>query len=53
MSPNDVKELLDASIAELGLPLVISNGGPQLVVSRPPMGSIEKKQGFIKYWISG
>ena len=31
MSPNDVKELLDALIAELGLPLVASNSGPLFV----------------------
>ena len=31
MSPNDVKELLDALIAELELPLVASDGGPLLV----------------------
>lgn len=31
MNPNDVKELLDALIAELGLPLVASDSGPLLV----------------------
>ena len=31
MRPNDVKELLDALITELGLPLRASNSGPQLV----------------------
>ena len=31
MNPNDVKELLDASIAGLGLPLRAFNSGPQLV----------------------
>ena len=31
MSPNDVKELLDSLIADLGLPLLASDGGPQVV----------------------
>ena len=48
MSPNDVKELLDASIAELGLPLRASDSGP-LVVSeksdRPTQSRIEKVVG--------
>ena len=31
MSPNDVKELLDTLIADLGLPLFASDAGPQVV----------------------
>ena len=31
MSPNDVKELLDTLIADLGLPLLASDAGPQVV----------------------
>ena len=32
MHPTDVKELLDASIAELGLPLRAGNRGPMLEI---------------------
>ena len=55
MSPNDVKELLDASIAELGLPLVVSNSGPQLVVSRPPWDQVKKARvhKVLDQWMNG
>ncbi len=55
MSPNDVKELLDASIAELGLPLVISNGGPQLVVSGHPWDQLKKARvhKVLDQWMNG
>ena len=43
MSPNDVKELLDAFIAELGFPLYASDRGPQLVVDTAWNGLIESK----------
>ena len=52
MHPNDVKELLDASIAELGLPLRASNRGPMLVSEksdRPTQSRIEK---VIELWMN-
>lgn len=55
MSPNDVKELLDASIADLGLPLVASNSGPQLVVNRPPWDQLKKSRvhKVLEQWMNG
>lgn len=55
MSPNDVKELLDASIADLGLPLVVSNSGPQLVVNRPPWDQLKKSKvhKVLDQWMNG
>lgn len=53
MRPNDVKELLDASIAELGLPLIASNRGPMLVSEksdRPTQSRIEK---VVEQWMAG
>ncbi|MDE0018846.1 MAG: hypothetical protein OXU51_21875 [Candidatus Poribacteria bacterium] len=55
MRPNDVKELLDASIADLGLPLVASNSGPQLVVNRPPWDQLKKSRvhKVLDQWMNG
>ena len=41
MRPNEVKEILDALITELELPLRASNSGPQLVNILRNMGYIE------------
>ncbi len=55
MNPNDVKELLDASIVDLGLPLVASNSGPQLVVNRPPWDQLKKSKvhKVLDQWMNG
>ena len=55
MNPNDVKELLDASIAEFGLPLVASNSGPQLVVNGPPWDQLKKSRvhKVLDQWMNG
>ncbi len=53
MHPNDVKELLDVSIAELGLPLIASDRGPMLVSEksdRPTQSRIEK---VVEQWMNG
>ena len=55
MNPNDVKELLDTSITELGLPLVASNSGPQLVVNRPPWDQLKRSRvhKVLDQWMQG
>ena len=55
MNPNDVKELLDASIVDLGLPLVASNSGPQLVVNRPPWDQLKRSSvhKVLDQWMNG
>lgn len=55
MSPNDVKALLDASITDLGLPLIASNSGPQLVVNRPPWDQLKKSRvhKVLDQWMNG
>ena len=53
MRPNDVKELLDALIVELGLPLIASDSGPLLVCGksdRPTRSRIEK---VVEQWMNG
>ena len=53
MSPNEVKTLLDAIIAELGLPLIASDSGPQLVSEKwdgPTQSRIDE---VVKQWMNG
>ena len=53
MSPNDVKELLDALIAELELPLVASDGGPLLVSEKSDRPTQSKVEKVIEQWMNG
>ena len=53
MSPNDVKELLDALITELDLPLRASDSGPLIVSEKsdgPTQSRIEK---VVEQWMNG
>ena len=54
MSPNDVKELLDTLIADLGLPLHASDSGPQLVVNETWDELAESSvQKVVDQWMNG
>lgn len=53
MHPNDVKELLNASIAELGLPLRATNRGPMLVGGTSDRPTQSKVKEVVKLWMNG
>ena len=53
MGPNDVKELLDALIAELELPLRASNGGPQLVSEKADALTQSRMEEAVNQWMNG
>ena len=53
MSPNDVKELLDALIVELGLPLIASDWGPELVCEKSDPLIQERMDKVVKQWMNG
>ena len=54
MCPNDVKELLDALIGELGLPLRAFDSGPQLVFNETWNASIESRvEEIVDQWMNG
>ena len=53
MRPNDVKELLDALIAELELPLRASNGGPQLVSEKADSLTQSRMKEVVDRWMNG
>ena len=53
MSPNDVKELLDALITELGLPLIASDSGPLLVSEKSDGLTQERMDEVVKQWMDG
>ncbi|MDE0682942.1 MAG: hypothetical protein OXI63_08525 [Candidatus Poribacteria bacterium] len=53
MRPNDVKELLDALIAELELPLRASNSGPELVSEKSDGLTQERINKIVKQWLNG
>ena len=53
MSPNDVKESLDALIAELGLPLIASDSGPLLVSEKSDGLTQERMDEVVKQWMDG
>ncbi len=53
MRPNDVKELLDALIAELELPLRASNGGPQLVSEKADGLTQSRMEEVVNQWMNG
>ena len=53
MSPNDVQELLDVSIAELGLPLIAFDKGPQLVSEKWDGPTQSKIDEVVNQWMNG
>ena len=53
MSPNDVKELLDALIIELDLPLRASDSGPLLVSEKSDGLTQERMDKVVKQWMNG
>ena len=53
MNPNDVKELLDTLIADLGLPLFASDGGPQVVSEKSDGETQSQIDDAIEQWING
>ena len=53
MSPNDVKELLDALIIELDLPLRASDSGPLLVSEKSDGLTQERMDEVVKQWMDG
>lgn len=53
MSPNDVKELLDALIVELELPLIASDSGPELVSEKSDSLTQERMDKVVKQWMNG
>ena len=53
MNPNDVKELLDALIAELGLHVRASNDGPQLVSEKGDGLTQSRMEEVIDRWMNG
>ena len=53
MSPNDVKELLDPIIADLELPLVALDRGPQLVSEKSDGPTQSKIDEVVERWMNG
>ena len=53
MSPNDVKELLDTSIVELGLPLIASDSGPVLVSEKSDRLTQSRVENIVEQWMNG
>ena len=53
MSPNDVKELLDPIITELGLPLIALDRGPQLVSEKSDGPTQSRIDEVVKQWMNG
>lgn len=53
MRPNDVKELLDALIAEIGLPLRATNRGPMLVGGKSDRPTQSKIKKVVELWMNG
>ena len=53
MSPNDVKELLDALIAELKLPLIASDNGPLLVSEKSDRSTQSRIEKIVEQWMNG
>ena len=53
MSPNDVKELLDTLIADLGLPLFASDGGPQVVSEKSDGETQSRIDDVMEQWMNG
>lgn len=53
MSPNDVKELLDTLIADLRLPLLASDGGPQVVSEKSDGETQSRIDDVIEQWMNG
>ena len=53
MRPNDVKELLDTLIADLGLPLFASDGGPQVVSEKSDGETQSRIDDVIEQWMNG
>lgn len=53
MSPNDVKELLDALITELDLPLRASDSGPLIVSEKSDGPSQSRIEKVVEQWMNG
>ena len=53
MNPNDVKELLDPIIAELGLPLIALDRGPQLVIEKSDGPIRSRVDEVVEQWMNG
>ena len=53
MNPNEVKELLDALITELELPLRAFNGGPQLVSEKADGLTQSRMKEVVDQWMNG
>ena len=53
MNPNDVKEVIDSLINELGLPIVAYNSGPQLVSDNAFRETQDGMDNVIKQWMNG
>lgn len=53
MRPNDVKELLDALIVELGLPLIASDSGPLLVSEKSDRPTQSRIEEVVEQWMNG
>ena len=53
MNPNDVKELLDPIIAELGLPLIAFDRGPQLVSEKSDGPTQSRIDEVVNRWMNG
>ncbi len=53
MNPNDVKELLDPIIAELELPLIAFDRGPQLVSEKSDGPTQSRIDEVVKRWMNG
>lgn len=53
MTPNDVKEVIDNLINELGLPIVAYNRGPQLVSDNAFQETQEGMDKVINQWMNG
>ena len=53
MSPNDVKELLDALIVDLGLPIRALDSGPQVVSEKSDGETQSRIDDVIEQWMNG
>ena len=53
MNPNEVKEVIDNLINELGLPIVAYNSGPQLVSDNAFRETQDGMDNVIKQWMNG
>ena len=52
MRPNDVKELLDTLITELGLPLIASDSGPLVVSEKSDRSTQSKIEKVVEQWVN-